>query len=174
MSWHLGRPILLPKIESGEIDPTFVITHTLPLGEAPKGYQIFDDKVDGCIKVRRQHLTYTLPKTLGLFLLLLTWACDYWRRWSWSQKWIQVSFLQEDEVSRRLYATRCQVLWQELWVSSAQAQLPPARPNRYNKSLSQLSGASNQWLHNKDVSLLSHSTQISLCIMIPLYTTLCV
>lgn len=44
-------PILLPKIESGEIDPTFVITHTLPLGEAPKGYQIFDDKVDGCIKV---------------------------------------------------------------------------------------------------------------------------
>jgi threonine dehydrogenase-like Zn-dependent dehydrogenase len=44
-------PILLPKIESGEIDPTFVITHILPLGEAPKGYQIFDDKVDGCIKV---------------------------------------------------------------------------------------------------------------------------
>ncbi|KAG0554785.1 hypothetical protein KC19_12G118700 [Ceratodon purpureus] len=44
-------PILMPKIESGEIDPTFVITHTLPLSEAPKAYQIFDDKVDGCIKV---------------------------------------------------------------------------------------------------------------------------
>lgn len=50
-TWHLHRPILLPKIESGEMDPSFVITHTMGLGEAPKGYQIFDDKVDGCIKV---------------------------------------------------------------------------------------------------------------------------
>ncbi|KAG0623445.1 hypothetical protein M758_3G175400 [Ceratodon purpureus] len=44
-------PVLLPMIESGKIDPTIVITHTLPLAEAPRGYQIFDDKVDGCIKV---------------------------------------------------------------------------------------------------------------------------
>uniref|UniRef100_A0A7I4C4Q5 Enoyl reductase (ER) domain-containing protein n=2 Tax=Physcomitrium patens TaxID=3218 RepID=A0A7I4C4Q5_PHYPA len=47
---HKYWPTLLSKIESGEIDPSFVITHTLPLGEAPKGYQIFDDKVEGCVK----------------------------------------------------------------------------------------------------------------------------
>jgi threonine dehydrogenase-like Zn-dependent dehydrogenase len=44
------RP-LLERIERGEIDPTFVVTHTLPLDEAPHGYQIFRDKEDECIKV---------------------------------------------------------------------------------------------------------------------------
>jgi len=68
MSWHVHRPILLPKIESGEIDPTFVITHTLPLGEAPKGYQIFDDKVDGCIKVTSvEAIVVSLPISLGWY-----------------------------------------------------------------------------------------------------------
>ncbi len=38
-------------IEQGKIDPTFIITHRLKLGEAPKGYQIFDNKKDDCIKV---------------------------------------------------------------------------------------------------------------------------
>jgi threonine dehydrogenase-like Zn-dependent dehydrogenase len=44
------RP-LLGKIEAGEIDPSFVITHRLPLADAPKAYKTFRDKQDGCIKV---------------------------------------------------------------------------------------------------------------------------
>lgn len=42
---------LLKKIEEGEIDPSFVITHKLPLEEAPGAYKTFRDKEDGCIKV---------------------------------------------------------------------------------------------------------------------------
>jgi threonine dehydrogenase-like Zn-dependent dehydrogenase len=45
-----GQP-LLKKIESGVIDPSFVITHRLPLEEAPDAYKTFRDKKDGCIKV---------------------------------------------------------------------------------------------------------------------------
>ena len=44
-------PLLLDKIISGEIDPSFVITHTLPLDDAPQAYQMFQEKKDGCIKV---------------------------------------------------------------------------------------------------------------------------
>jgi threonine dehydrogenase-like Zn-dependent dehydrogenase len=42
---------LLRRIEEGEIDPTFVITHTAPLGRGPEMYKIFRDKKDGCVKV---------------------------------------------------------------------------------------------------------------------------
>jgi threonine dehydrogenase-like Zn-dependent dehydrogenase len=42
---------LLKRIEAGEIDPSFVITHHLPLEDAPHGYKIFRDKEDNCIKV---------------------------------------------------------------------------------------------------------------------------
>jgi len=42
---------LLRRIEEGEIDPTFVITHTVPLGRAPEMYRTFRDKRDGCVKV---------------------------------------------------------------------------------------------------------------------------
>jgi threonine dehydrogenase-like Zn-dependent dehydrogenase len=44
------RP-LLKRIESGEIDPTFVITHHLPLSEAPEGYDMFNKKQNECVKV---------------------------------------------------------------------------------------------------------------------------
>jgi threonine dehydrogenase-like Zn-dependent dehydrogenase len=44
------RP-LLEKVESGEIDPSFVVTHRLPLERAPEAYKTFRDKQDGCIKV---------------------------------------------------------------------------------------------------------------------------
>jgi threonine dehydrogenase-like Zn-dependent dehydrogenase len=44
------RP-LLERIERGEIDPSFVITHRLSLEEAPGGYDIFKHKEDECIKV---------------------------------------------------------------------------------------------------------------------------
>jgi threonine dehydrogenase-like Zn-dependent dehydrogenase len=42
---------LLERIEKREIDPSFVITHRLPLREAPAAYKTFRDKEDGCIKV---------------------------------------------------------------------------------------------------------------------------
>jgi len=44
------RP-LLSRIEKGEIDPTMVITHRLPLSEAPRGYDIFLKKEENCEKV---------------------------------------------------------------------------------------------------------------------------
>jgi len=44
------RP-LLAKIEAGEIDPSFVVTHTVPLERAPEMYETFRAKQDGCIKV---------------------------------------------------------------------------------------------------------------------------
>ncbi len=42
---------LLDKIANGEIDPSFVITHHVPLSQAPDAYRMFRDKKDGCIKV---------------------------------------------------------------------------------------------------------------------------
>src|SRR5690606_9959669 len=42
---------LLEKIETGEIDPSFVITHRMKLEDAPKAYDIFKKKEDKCIKV---------------------------------------------------------------------------------------------------------------------------
>ncbi len=44
------RP-LLDRVRNGEIDPSFVITHELPLAEAPRAYRMFRDKQDGCEKV---------------------------------------------------------------------------------------------------------------------------
>ncbi len=44
------RP-LFDKIESNEIDPSFVISHRVKLDDAPAAYLKFRDKVDGCIKV---------------------------------------------------------------------------------------------------------------------------
>lgn len=42
---------LLKRIESGEIDPSFIISHRLRLEEAPKAYKIFRDKKQSCTKV---------------------------------------------------------------------------------------------------------------------------
>ena len=44
-------PKLLERIESGEIDPSFVITHRATLEEGPELYKTFRAKEDGCIKV---------------------------------------------------------------------------------------------------------------------------
>jgi len=44
-------PKLLAHIQDGGIDPSFVITHHLPLDQAPGAYEMFRDKRDGCIKV---------------------------------------------------------------------------------------------------------------------------
>jgi threonine dehydrogenase-like Zn-dependent dehydrogenase len=42
---------LLERIQRGDIDPTFIITHRLPLSEAPRGYRMFVDKKENCEKV---------------------------------------------------------------------------------------------------------------------------
>ncbi len=42
---------LLRRIEQGQIDPSFVITHSEPLSRGPEMYKTFRDKKDGCIKV---------------------------------------------------------------------------------------------------------------------------
>jgi threonine dehydrogenase-like Zn-dependent dehydrogenase len=42
---------LLRRIEEGQIDPSFVITHTVSLEEGPEMYKVFRDKQDSCIKV---------------------------------------------------------------------------------------------------------------------------
>ena len=44
------RP-LLERVQKGEIDPSFLITHRLPLDQAPEAYRTFRDKEDQCIKV---------------------------------------------------------------------------------------------------------------------------
>jgi threonine dehydrogenase-like Zn-dependent dehydrogenase len=42
---------LLDRIERGEIDPSFVITHRLPLDQAPEAYKVFKQKQGDCVKV---------------------------------------------------------------------------------------------------------------------------
>jgi threonine dehydrogenase-like Zn-dependent dehydrogenase len=48
---HKYLPRLLRHIESGDIDPSFVVTHTAPIDQAPELYKAFRDKKDGCVKV---------------------------------------------------------------------------------------------------------------------------
>lgn len=50
---HVQRYLqpLMQRIEKGEIDPSFVITHRLTLDQAPEAYETFKQKRDGCIKV---------------------------------------------------------------------------------------------------------------------------
>ena len=50
---HMQRYLrpLLERVQNGEIDPSFVISHRLRLDEAPDGYEIFKHKQDRCTKV---------------------------------------------------------------------------------------------------------------------------
>jgi threonine dehydrogenase-like Zn-dependent dehydrogenase len=50
---HVQRYLvpLLKRIENGEIDPSFVVTHRMRLEDAPQAYRMFRDKQDGCVKV---------------------------------------------------------------------------------------------------------------------------
>jgi threonine dehydrogenase-like Zn-dependent dehydrogenase len=43
--------LLLARIEKGDIDPSFIITHRMKLEQAPAAYRMFRDKQDDCIKV---------------------------------------------------------------------------------------------------------------------------
>jgi threonine dehydrogenase-like Zn-dependent dehydrogenase len=44
------RP-LLEKIENGELDPSFIVTHTLSLDDAPRGFEMFLKKQEECVKI---------------------------------------------------------------------------------------------------------------------------
>ncbi|MBV9845576.1 MAG: glutathione-dependent formaldehyde dehydrogenase [Kutzneria sp.] len=48
---HRYMEPLMERIRSGELDPSFVITHRMSLEDAPRGYQMFRDKEDNCEKV---------------------------------------------------------------------------------------------------------------------------
>jgi threonine dehydrogenase-like Zn-dependent dehydrogenase len=50
---HVHRYLepLLKRVQNGEVDPSFVITHRLKLDDAPEAYRMFRDKEDECIKV---------------------------------------------------------------------------------------------------------------------------
>jgi threonine dehydrogenase-like Zn-dependent dehydrogenase len=50
---HVQRfmPELLSLIEEGRLNPEVIISHRLPLEQAADGYKIFDEKIDGCLKV---------------------------------------------------------------------------------------------------------------------------
>ena len=44
-------PILYNLLAEGKVDPSDIITHRLPLSQAEHGYEVFDTKTEGCIKV---------------------------------------------------------------------------------------------------------------------------
>ena len=50
---HVQRYLqpLLERIQNGDIDPSFVISHHLNIDDAPKGYKMFRNKEDNCTKV---------------------------------------------------------------------------------------------------------------------------
>jgi threonine dehydrogenase-like Zn-dependent dehydrogenase len=43
-------PMLLERIGRGELKTEHLATHVMPLDEAPKGYQLFQEKLDGCVR----------------------------------------------------------------------------------------------------------------------------
>jgi threonine dehydrogenase-like Zn-dependent dehydrogenase len=42
---------VMDRMQRGEYDPSFIITHRMPLARAAEGYRIFDRKADGVVKV---------------------------------------------------------------------------------------------------------------------------
>jgi threonine dehydrogenase-like Zn-dependent dehydrogenase len=48
---HKYMKPLLERIENGDIDPSFIISHRLSLDEAPLGYELFRNKQEACTKV---------------------------------------------------------------------------------------------------------------------------
>jgi threonine dehydrogenase-like Zn-dependent dehydrogenase len=41
---------LLDHISRGELDPTYLITHRMRLADAPKGYRMFINREDDCVR----------------------------------------------------------------------------------------------------------------------------
>jgi len=46
---YMGQ--MLDHVQEGELDPTFLVTHRLSLEDAPRGYEIFKKKEEGCVRV---------------------------------------------------------------------------------------------------------------------------
>lgn len=47
---HKYLPRLLEHAQRGELDPSFMATHRMSLEEAPRGYEMFKNKEDGCVR----------------------------------------------------------------------------------------------------------------------------
>ena len=47
---HRYIPMLLERIAAGEISTGHLATHVMPLADAPKGYDMFKAKTDGCVR----------------------------------------------------------------------------------------------------------------------------
>ncbi len=48
---HRYMQPLMDLIQQGRLDPTFIITHRMSLQDAPRGYELFDKKLENCEKV---------------------------------------------------------------------------------------------------------------------------
>ena len=50
---HVHRYLkpLLQRIQKGDVDPSFVITHRMRLDQAPEAFDLFLNKQDECVKV---------------------------------------------------------------------------------------------------------------------------
>jgi len=51
MDGRIASQMMVGIVDRGEIKLNDIITHRLPLAEAPPAYQIFRDKEDNCVKV---------------------------------------------------------------------------------------------------------------------------
>ena len=47
---HRHMPRMIEHVQKGELDPSFMMTHKMPLEDTPQGYQLFKDKQDGCVR----------------------------------------------------------------------------------------------------------------------------
>ena len=43
-------PRMLDHVQKGELDPSILLTHRMSLEEAPRGYDMFKNKQDGCVR----------------------------------------------------------------------------------------------------------------------------
>jgi threonine dehydrogenase-like Zn-dependent dehydrogenase len=43
-------PMLLDRLAAGELSTAHLATHSVPLDEAPRAYEMFKDKSDGCVR----------------------------------------------------------------------------------------------------------------------------
>lgn len=43
-------PRMLEHVQEGELDPSIMLTHRMSLEEGPRGYEIFKNKEDGCVR----------------------------------------------------------------------------------------------------------------------------
>jgi threonine dehydrogenase-like Zn-dependent dehydrogenase len=43
-------PAMFEHLQRGELDTSFLITHRMSLEEGPRGYELFKNKEDGCVR----------------------------------------------------------------------------------------------------------------------------